>query len=376
MANSTLQDRKNVFERTAQHKGVDVIYVLDCSRSMGDRLSPEVKSSKLELSKTALVSTISDSMGFAEGDRIGVISANTNIFAKPIIAVIMPLQDAGPSHSGGGIPIEKIASLKTEGGTAWAPAIRQAVKMLVEAEKRGNSQQIIILTDSKNNTSDQPIRIIPEAVKRRIKIHMVSLGNKKDREYLKLPSDLSGGEFRLVSSPSELGAHSLSPVFPPRKSEQSQKVPNDPSLEGSRVRRVDTFMTARQQSMATPPERSVTKEIELPKTFLITPKRKRAKTAEEINTAVEEIAREYAKLTADLKQGQITQAEFSEKYSICQFELQELKQSISELRAKLSREVAEYALARQRDPSDEKFHKALSDHLLKLERQVQSLRTS
>ncbi len=372
-----------------QQAGVDVLYILDCSRSMGDKLSPDVKSSKFELAATALMSAISETSRYTDQDRVGIIAANTNIFAKPIVTVIAHLQPLIPLVSGGKIPIGKIMSIRTEGGTAWAPAIRYAVKMLVEAEKRpNNEQQIMIITDSRNNTSDQPVKIIPEAIKHRIKIHVVDLGNRKDKELLKLPSDLTGGQFRMIQTAQELTSRLLSPVLPERRTDELRFVVGQFSSSPLLVPESQTPSTPAMTVQIPPLRKASTSEsTEIrdnqlekrgvsDKTILITPKKKKPKTLEEVEFGLNEVSEEYRAIVSDLKQGKITQAEFSERYSILQFELQELKQSVSELRAKLSREMSEYAFARERDPSEDAYRRESNSHLLELDRQIEALRNS
>ncbi|MHB1908049.1 MAG: vWA domain-containing protein [Nitrososphaerales archaeon] len=343
-----------IIQKTETRRGqvipVDSVFVLDCSRSMGDPLESNSKSAKIDLAKTAIVSAFSRAAENACPDRIGLLTVSTNIFAKPIIKEVVTFGEiSSQDASGKGLPIEDIVSIKCQGGTALYAAISYATKILVTKKgSRTNDQQIVILTDSKNNTAEQPMKVLSEAAKNRIKIHVIDLGNLKVKDSLKMISDATGGQFALATNAKEIHSNLFAAFTPPQV--ESAK----PESRGT-ILLPDMFA-----DQVKPP---------------VTPKRRKPETVEEISSSIDQIKGELISLTDSLKSGKKTQMQFTERYSILQFELQDLRQAIREQRSKLNREMSEYALVQDKISKDS-LNEEANNRLMELDRQIQILKQS
>lgn len=345
----------SIIQKTETRRGqvipVDSIFVLDCSRSMGDPLESNSKSAKIDLAKTAIVSAFSRAAENACPDRVGLLAVSTNIFAKPIIKEVVTFGEISNQNAPGkGLPIEDIVSLKCQGGTALYSAISHATKILVTKKgSRTNGQQIVILTDSKNNTAEQPMRVLSEAARNRIKIHVIDLGNSKVKDSLKMISDATGGQFALATNAKEIHSNLFAAFTPPQQVESAK-----PDSRGT-ILLPDMF----------------TDHVKPP----VTPKRRKPESVEEISSSIDQIKSELISLTDSLKSGKKTQMEFTERYSILQFELQDLRQAIREQRSKLNREMSEYALVQDKISSDT-LNEETNSRLMELDRQIQILKQS
>jgi Mg-chelatase subunit ChlD len=337
------------------NRSLDTIFVLDCSRSMGDALDDSSKTSKLEISKSALISALSRAAENNCPDRVGLISISTNILAKPIVKEHMKLEEISSGKEGTpkNIPIENIAGIKCQGGTALYSGISYATKLLVTNKNfKHRNQQIVIITDSKNNTAEQPMKVLAEAARNQIRIHVIDLGNKKVQSSLKMISDTTGGQFAFVTKAADLQSNLQTSFTIPAPEDADAKA----RLNSSR-----TLIPA------------IFGEHVNPK---ITPKRKRAESVEEIRLNIDQIRKELENLSYSLKNGKINQMQFTEKYCIFQFDLQELRQSIREQRSKLNKEMSEYALAQDRFAPDSSLNKEANERLLELDKQIQILKES
>jgi Mg-chelatase subunit ChlD len=337
-----------------QNKGIDSIFALDCSRSMGEKIDSNSKSSKLDLCKTALVSAFSRALENNSPDRVGLLAFSTNILAKPVISEVMKFGDISRKESGAKtVPIEDIVAIKCQGGTALYAAISRATKILVSNKSsRSSCQQIVLITDSKNNTAEQPMKVLAEAAKNHIKVHVIDLGNKKVQESLKLICDATGGQFAFVNNANDLQSNLIASFSAPIQSQNQEK-------DGAAPTRI--LFPAIFGEQARPP---------------VTPKRRKAETVGEIQSSIEQIKDELEKMTESLKSGRMNQMQFTEKYSILQFDLQELRESIREQRSKLNREMSEYALAQDRMPGDNSINRETNERLLELDRQIEILKQS
>jgi Mg-chelatase subunit ChlD len=339
----------------ALNRSLDTIFVLDCSRSMGDTLDSSSKTSKLEISKSALISALSRAAENNCPDRVGLISVSTNIMAKPIVKEHIKLEEIRSEKEGTqkNIPIENIAGIKPQGGTALYSGISYATAILVKNKGfKNRNQQMVIITDSKNNTAEQPMKVLAESARNQIKIHVIDLGNKKVQSSLKMISDATGGQFAFVVKAADLQSN-LQAAF-------TVPIPEDPDGK-ARLISSRTLIPA------------IFGDHTNPK---ITPKRKRAESVDEIRLSIDQIRKELESFSNSLKNGKISQLQFTEKYCVLQFDLQELRQSIREQRSKLNREMSEYALAQDRIPPDSSLNKETNERLLELDRQIQILKES
>lgn len=348
-SSSSLVERRD--QARVQSKGIDSIFVLDCSRSMGDKMDSASKNTKLDLSKTALVSAFSRASENNSPDRVGLLAVNTNILAKPVISEIMQFGEISRRASAKSIPIEEIVAIKCQGGTALYAAISKATKILVSHKSsRSSSQQIIIITDSKNNTAEQPMKVLAEAAKNRIKIHVIDLGNKKVQDSLKMICDATGGQFAFVTNANDLQSNLFTAFSVPVENQ---------GKDGASLTKV--LFPAIFGEQARPP---------------VTPKRRRAESVDEIRLSVDQIKTELETMTESLRAGRMNQMQFTEKYSVLQFDLQELRQSIREHRSKLNREMSEYALAQDKMPDDASLNRETNERLLELDKQIEILKKS
>lgn len=97
-------------------------------------------------------------------------------------------------------------------------------------------------------------------------------------------------------------------------------------------------------------------------------------SVEEFHLSIDQIRKELESLSNSLKNEKIIQMQFTEKYCVLRFDLQESRQSIREQRSKLNREMSEYALAQDRIPPDSSVNKETNERLLELDKQIQILK--
>ena len=305
-------------------RGFDTIYLVDCSRSMGDKLG-DSKVSKLELTKAALVSVLSNS-NFDSRDRVGVIGVNTNIFGKPMIRHVFAFAEIRPLVDGKKLPIDKIMLLKNDGGTALIAGMQESIKLLTNKNTR-NDLHIFVITDFHGNDSmQQPEKLLAVAKKTPAHVHFLVLGEGKSNEKFKLVSETTGGRVQFARNQFDLEQLMFGNKSPLEHSSHTKNVLVPPVPER-------------------PHQSETTREMPagLPR---VTPKRHKPETLEEIQRSANELTAEYVELEKGLREGKMSQIEFTEKYSILQYELHELRQCIREERSKLSREITEIALVR------------------------------
>ena len=144
--------------REVKHKGVDVMVLLDVSKSM---LTEDVRPNRLTQAKYA----VQDLLGKLRGDRIGLIAfAGTAFVQCPLTvdyeAFRLTLKDADPRI----IP---------RGGTAIGVAIRTALKAFEASE--GRDRAIVLITDGEETEGDA-LTAADEAAKAGVKIYAIGVG--------------------------------------------------------------------------------------------------------------------------------------------------------------------------------------------------------
>ncbi len=157
-----------------QRKGIDVIFVVDCSLSMAAR---DLKPNRMEVAKREL----SDLIEELNGNRLGVIGFAGKAY------VFCPLTlDAEAARMF--IDLLDTTSIPIP-GTAIGDAIRYATKML-----KGNdsSRIIILLTDGEDHHSD-PLQAARQAQKEGITIYTIGIGTPQGS---KVPSLEGTGPLR------------------------------------------------------------------------------------------------------------------------------------------------------------------------------------
>lgn len=152
--------RWGVIYEDLPRRGVDIIFVLDVSRSM---LAEDIKPNRLERAKQA----INDVLSVLGGDRVGLVTfAGTASLNCPLTinysAFRTTLQEAGPLTS-------------TRGGTLIGDAIRLAADSFVDKVKQYKT--IIVITDGEDQES-YPVEAARKAFQDQgIRIHTVGLGS-------------------------------------------------------------------------------------------------------------------------------------------------------------------------------------------------------
>jgi len=326
-------------------KGSDVVFVLDCSRSMGDKLG-DARISKLELAKASLVSIFTNS-GFRTQDRIGVVAVNTNFLGKPMVRHVVQLGELRSSADGIGVMIERVMLLKNDGGTALYAGLVEGLRQF--SSRTGLDSNLLVMTDQGSGNNISPGKIIAEAKKFGVKIHFVVLGDGKVKEKFSAITESTGGKAFYVQNQFELE----------RSMFQSQH-----------------FLRSEQPSaILLPSAKAGQKSQELGVALRVTPKLPKATSIEQIQKWVNDLTQQYQSIESDLKAGKISQAAFAEKYSIIQYELNDLRESVREARSKVSKEMMEVGLATDRPASADRYNslKDTNKRLTELDRQISSL---
>jgi len=350
------------------------IFVLDCSKSMGDKLG-STRNSKIELSKASLVAALSKGKTF-DGDKVGILSVNTNILGKAIINEVVPLTEIGRRRPS--IPMEKIMGLRNEGGTALISGIELALEILSSGPSN-TFRSISVITDSRSGISTQNGAILTRATKSRTRINFVILGEDKGKKFdsFRTITELTGGKFVIANTSQDLEDAVALPHLERSLENIEQETDQSPEVltpETGKGRSEPRPVEGRKGiELSEPQERELLLGTHL---LPVVPKRKKAETLDDIERSVNQLTGEYASLEAGLRDGSVTHMQFTEKYSIIQYELAELKQTIRELRSKNSREMTELALVKGRAPKPSSILTETSARLLQLDRRISSLQKS
>jgi Ca-activated chloride channel family protein len=141
-----------------RRRGVDVMVVLDVSRSM---LSGDVKPSRLERAKHQIGQLLNE----LEGDRVGLVLFAGHAFVQcPLTVDYGALQMFLDLADTGAVPVQ---------GTALADALALAARCLPESE--AHDQALVLFTDGENHLGD-PVGAAREAAARGIRIFAVGVG--------------------------------------------------------------------------------------------------------------------------------------------------------------------------------------------------------
>jgi Mg-chelatase subunit ChlD len=326
------------------------IYVLDASRSMGDRLG-QTKTAKLEMSKASLVSALSSAKEYNQNDKVGVLSVNTSILGKGIINEVLPFVEILPLLKSKSVPFERIMLVRNEGGTSVYSGIDRALEILSD-DNDECIRNVVVITDSRSNNTAQNSAILTKATRSRTRINFIVLGEAKGKSFetFRSMTELTGGQFSMANSSSEI--ESAISSFRQQKS--------TPTLE-SNTNSENELNKGLQERVV----------FELPPEIVpVLTKRKKAESYDEIVSATEQITREYSDLESSLRNGNITQLQFTEKYSIIQYELGDLRESIRELRSKTSKEITELALVGGKKQGRFQELEQTNKNLLELDRRI------
>lgn len=153
--------RWGVYYEDLPRRGIDIIFVLDVSRSM---LANDLPPSRLERAKQS----IGDVLDAAVGDRVGLVTfAGTAVLKCPLTvnygAFRMLLDEVGVRSS-------------PRGGTLIGDAVRLATKSFVDPMKKHKA--IVVLTDGEDHES-YPVKAAEEAyTEGGIQVFTVGLGDE------------------------------------------------------------------------------------------------------------------------------------------------------------------------------------------------------
>ncbi len=165
--------RWGVVYEDVPRRGIDIIFVLDVSRSM---LAEDVKPNRLDRAKQA----ISDVLDVLGGDRVGLVTfAGTPVLNCPLTinysAFRMTLNEVGPLSS-------------TRGGTLIGDAIRLAQASFVDKIKKYKA--IVVITDGEDQES-YPVEAAKKAYgEHGIRVYTIGLGDTN--EGARIPTDKNG----------------------------------------------------------------------------------------------------------------------------------------------------------------------------------------
>ena len=154
------EPRKGVELREVSHKGRDIVFVLDVSKSM---LASDITPSRLKRAKADII----DSIQMMQGHRLGLIAFAGD--PKEICPLtydtynfIKRLREVGP-HS-----IKK-------GGTNIGDALRHAIELIDSGANLGNHRDVILITDGQDLTGYYE-EVSKQAGKMGISIYTLGIG--------------------------------------------------------------------------------------------------------------------------------------------------------------------------------------------------------
>lgn len=159
-------------------RGIDIMFVLDVSRSM---LAEDVKPNRLERSKQ-MIEDVLQALG---GDRVGLVTfAGTSVLNCPLTinysALRMTLDEIGPL-------------VQTRGGTLIGDAIRLAAESFVDQVKQYKA--IVVITDGEDQES-YPVEAARKVfTDRGIRVYTVGLGDTGEGS--RIPTEKEGQKLYL-----------------------------------------------------------------------------------------------------------------------------------------------------------------------------------
>ena len=145
--------------REIKRTGLDIMVVVDTSRSM---LATDLKPNRLQQAKWGL----RDLVGLLSGDRIGmVVFAGTSYLQSPLTsdyaAFMMYVDDLN-------------VGLVPRGGSAITEALQTAAKSF---DAKSEADRLIVLVTDGEDTSGDPLSVIPDLEKNGIKVYTIGVGS-------------------------------------------------------------------------------------------------------------------------------------------------------------------------------------------------------
>ncbi|MDQ3037540.1 MAG: VWA domain-containing protein [Myxococcota bacterium] len=157
--------------RVLRKRGIDVVVVLDFSKSM---LARDVRPSRIERAKAEVVRFIQE----LDGDRVGVVAFAGETMEFPMTtdyaALELFFRDLGPYD----MPV---------GGTAIGRALTSAQHLLERAAPRGGadraapeqarSRVVILMTDGEDHEGD-PVAVARELAEQGVRVYTIGIGSR------------------------------------------------------------------------------------------------------------------------------------------------------------------------------------------------------
>lgn len=179
-----------------------VVYLIDCSKSMNkDDGLEDMITSKLNLVKKGITDMIANGKAFKEGDKIAVMGFKQKQLGAVKMVPLIPLQEYSPSLASDPAVKDSISKLIGEGGTPIARAVREVIPLLMDEQigKKG----IVLITDSSENSGEDPRLVVYDALINGVRIDIVGLGTPADDPILKALAERTGGRYSAVQTPQE-----------------------------------------------------------------------------------------------------------------------------------------------------------------------------
>lgn len=163
VASSLARPRWGVVEEEVEHRGADVVFVLDSSLSMG---AVDVRPDRLAVGKV-LIRRMADSL---PGHRIGVVQAEGEgrvlaplTFDRGVVDIV--LESAEP------------ATLPTP-GTVLSTGLHRAMELLPEPAERSTRGIVVLVSDGEDH-SENPLQGIDDLAESGVAIHAVGVGTRE-----------------------------------------------------------------------------------------------------------------------------------------------------------------------------------------------------
>jgi len=182
---------KDLPESKINHsESVDLIIVLDRSGSM--------KGKKIQDAKQAIINIINTMGG---EDRFGLLSYSDSVLQHA------PLLKMTPANRNG--LISSVRGIYADGGTNLGSGLQEAIRMLTQTEKTGNSKIILISDGMANQGITNPTtlgRIAAQVVKKEASISTIGVGVEFNEYLMTSIADQGSGTYHFLEDPDGFAA--------------------------------------------------------------------------------------------------------------------------------------------------------------------------
>ncbi|HPQ69137.1 MAG TPA: VWA domain-containing protein [bacterium] len=132
------------------------------------------------------------------GDFLGAVGFNHGTTSHPLTEI---LSDANRDAVAG-----FIADLFPSGTTAMGDALRKGMEMIQSAGDPSATQIIVLFSDGKHNTGEDPLDVIDELVEHGIRVYTVGFGPYVDEDRLTAIAEATGGRYYPIDSTLDMTA--------------------------------------------------------------------------------------------------------------------------------------------------------------------------